>query len=279
MVSYVVTRASRGLGLQFVKTLAVCDSMVFAFVRNADGSTDLRQLAEFNANVYIVYGDLDKPTTLKARNRGTFRAVPAVEEVAKVTGGSLDVLINNAAKIPGKNSGLGLSDYIGQEDVLVEEFNEFFKTNVIGAALLINAFLSLLEKGPTKKVVTISSFVGDVDFVVKSGHPASASYSASKSAVNMVNAKYAAEFREKGFVFLAVSPGFVKTWDNKNTSPEFTKHVDAVAQMFKKVTRPDWEALPSTPEKSVELVLDVIDKATPADSGKFVSQFGNQVWL
>ena len=146
--------------------------------------------------------------------------------------------------------------------------------------------------------MTISSFVGDVDFVVKSGLPISASYSASKSAVNMVNAKYAAEFREKEFVFLAVSPGFVGTWDHKSKSlctppvavviylwtgkglpSEFAKRIDAIAQVFKKVARPDWEAQPSTPEKSVELVLGVIDRATPADSGKFVSQFGNQVWL
>ena len=34
----------------------------------------------------------------------------------------------------------------------------------------------------------------------------------------MVNAKYAAEFKEKGFVFLAISPGFVKTWDDKSES-------------------------------------------------------------
>jgi len=212
---------------------------------------------------------LDEPETLKS----------AAQEVAKITGGYLDVLINNAGKIPGKNSGLGLSDYIDKEDVLIEEFNEFFKTNVIGAALLINAFLPLLEKGPTKKIATISSFAGDVDFVVKSGHSASATYSASKSAVNMVNAKYAAEFREKGFVFLAITPGFVKTWDDKNVPPEFTKQLDAVAQMFKKAARPDWEGRPSTPEESVELVLGVIDQVTPADSGKFVSQFGNQVWL
>ena len=64
--------------------------------------------------------------------------------------------------------------------------------------------------------MTISSFVGDLDFVIKSHQLNSASYSASKSAVNMINAKYAAEFREKGFVFLAISPGFVKTWDNKS---------------------------------------------------------------
>jgi NAD(P)-dependent dehydrogenase (short-subunit alcohol dehydrogenase family) len=82
----------------------------------------------------------------------------------------------------------------------------------------VNAFLPLLEKGPTKKVVTISSPAGDLDFIVKSGYSTSASYAASKSAVNMVNAKYAAEFRERGFVFLAVSPGFVKTWDDKSES-------------------------------------------------------------
>ena len=61
--------------------------------------------------------------------------------------------------------------------------------------------------------------------------------------------------------------------------PEFVKMVDTITETIKKAARPDWEAEPSTPEKSVELVLGVIDRATPADSGKFMSQFGNQVWL
>lgn len=65
----------------------------------------------------------------------------------------------------------------------------------------------------------------------------------------------------------------------KDTSPEFTKRVNAVAEVFRKAARSDWEARPSTSEESVGLVLAVIDRATPADSGRFVSQFGNQVWL
>jgi hypothetical protein len=65
----------------------------------------------------------------------------------------------------------------------------------------------------------------------------------------------------------------------KDILPEFAKQIDAVTQLLKKVARPDWEVQLSTPEKSVELVLRVIDRATAADSGKFVSQFGNQVWL
>jgi len=39
----------------------------------------------------------------------------------------LDILINNAAKIPGKNGGEIRLISIDQEDVLVEEFNEFVR--------------------------------------------------------------------------------------------------------------------------------------------------------
>lgn len=66
---------------------------------------------------------------------------------------------------------------------------------------------------------------------------------------------------------------------NKDVPPEFARQVSEIVELFKKAARPDWEAQLLTPEKSVELVLGVIEKATPADSGKFVSQFGNQVWL
>ena len=66
---------------------------------------------------------------------------------------------------------------------------------------------------------------------------------------------------------------------NEGAPPEFTKQIKTVTELFKKATRTDWEAKPSTPEKSVELVLGVIDRAIPADSGKFLSQFGNKVWL
>jgi NAD(P)-dependent dehydrogenase (short-subunit alcohol dehydrogenase family) len=53
--------------------------------------------------------------------------------------------------------------------------------------------------------------LGDIEFTLKSGFSAHVTYSASKAAVNMVNAKYANEFREAGFLFLAISPGYVDT--------------------------------------------------------------------
>ena len=47
---------------------------------------------------------------------------------------------------------------------------------------------------------------------------------------------------------------------------------------FKKYD-PEWKAEPITPDESVKLMLDVIHKTGPADSGAFLSQHGNKNWL
>jgi NAD(P)-dependent dehydrogenase (short-subunit alcohol dehydrogenase family) len=75
----------------------------------------------------------------------------------------------------------------------------------------INAFLPLLEKGSVKKVITISSGVGDLDLTILSGNATDGPYAISKAATNMVVAKYAAQYKDAGFVFLALSPGLVNT--------------------------------------------------------------------
>ena len=81
---------------------------------------------------------------------------------------------------------------------------------MIGAVAITNAFLPLIEKGTQKKVINISSAAGDPGFVQKTGY-ASAAYGISKAALNYITAKYAVEFRGKGYTFLAISPGFVET--------------------------------------------------------------------
>jgi NAD(P)-dependent dehydrogenase (short-subunit alcohol dehydrogenase family) len=53
--------------------------------------------------------------------------------------------------------------------------------------------------------------MGDTELVLKAGLPNHGPYSISKAAVNMVVAKYAAEYKAEGFVFLAISPGLVDT--------------------------------------------------------------------
>ncbi|KAK7063705.1 hypothetical protein R3P38DRAFT_2756566 [Favolaschia claudopus] len=85
MSSYVVTGASRGIGLEFVKQLSANDkNQVFAVVRNKSKATFLQDLSR--KNVTIVEADV---TDAKALGL-------AAAEVAKATGNKLDYLINNA---------------------------------------------------------------------------------------------------------------------------------------------------------------------------------------
>jgi NAD(P)-dependent dehydrogenase (short-subunit alcohol dehydrogenase family) len=72
-----------------------------------------------------------------------------------------------------------------------------------------NAFLPLLKNGSAKKVLSMSSGLGDLDFTLAGEAVAQPSYSVAKAALNMVVAKYAAQFKSEGFVFLAMSPGIV----------------------------------------------------------------------
>ncbi|PIL30292.1 hypothetical protein GSI_07473 [Ganoderma sinense ZZ0214-1] len=81
MPSYTVVGASRGIGLEYVSQLASrSDAMVFAIVRNPEGSTHLKDVAMSSKNIHIIPGD-----------------VGAAKQVSEITGGKLDYLIHNAA--------------------------------------------------------------------------------------------------------------------------------------------------------------------------------------
>jgi NAD(P)-dependent dehydrogenase (short-subunit alcohol dehydrogenase family) len=166
----------------------------------------------------------------------------------------------------------------------------------VGAIVVTNAFLPLIEKGTQKKVINISSAAGDSEFVEKSGYTTAVPYGISKAALNLVNTKYAVEFRGKGYTFLAISPGLVDTRAIcKSLLPKTPRmrlanvllligtveeeaSRDAMIRTLK-ASDPDWCGVPLLPSQAVDLVLGVIDRATPEDSGRFVSQYGDRRWL
>jgi NAD(P)-dependent dehydrogenase (short-subunit alcohol dehydrogenase family) len=169
-----------------------------------------------------------------------------------------------------------------------------FNINVIGVIHTTNIFLPLLRKGTVKKVIIISSGMGDPDLVLSTGIPNQAPYSISKAAVNMVVAKYAAEYKAEGFVFLALSPGLVDTLTKAREShsrtvttelllirypatPEEAEAYRTILGYFQTLA-PDFEG-PITPEKSVSSMFEVINKWTVKDTGVFVSHHGNKQWL
>jgi len=265
MPSYLITGASRGIGLEFVRQLSADpQNTVFAVVRNE--KTADRLLAIRTTNVHILEADITDHVALKK----------AAHETAKVTGGSLDVLINNAAFVSYERTELPLDGYEDQ-NLLADDLRLNFNVNVIGVIFTINAFLPLLKRGTTKKVITISSAVGDPEFVrAAKGLDSDAPYAISKAAVNLANAKYAVEYENEGFTFVALSPGLVNTSTGSPTDADLELYNKMIAGIKKIV--PEFER-PLTPEESVKLQLEVIKNVTVKDSGTLISHHGDKNWL
>ncbi|KAJ7361115.1 hypothetical protein DFH08DRAFT_911004 [Mycena albidolilacea] len=224
MSSYVVTGAARGIGLEFVRQLSAdSNNTVFALVRNKGTATELNDLSRNNI-------------------------ILAANEVSKATNGKLDYLISNAGKT--NHPGLTIDQLSNSSSIsLLVLLFSWFKTNTIGAVHCTNAFLPLLKNGSVKKVICISSGLGDSDVTVATQAVGEPSYSISKAALNMVVAKYAAQYKADGFTFLALSPGMVKT--SMLPTARFA---------------PDFKG-PITPEKSVKMQLEVINRWTVEESG------------
>lgn len=69
--------------------------------------------------------------------------------------------------------------------------------------------LPLIRKGSLKKLLFISSGMGDIDLVAQYNVYEAGPYAISKAALNMAVAKYHAKHREECILFLAISPGVV----------------------------------------------------------------------
>ncbi|TFK46313.1 NAD(P)-binding protein [Heliocybe sulcata] len=272
MVFYVVTGASRGIGLEFVNQLSSNpENQVFALVRNKNTAT---KLADINRpNVHVLQADITDSKAL----------LDAAAEVARVTGGKLDVLINNAALVPAGRAQGGIRGYPPEaQDELARDLRESFEVNVVGVVLTTNAFLPLIQKGTAKKVITISSGLADLDSTLEVEVTATAPYAITKAATNMTVAKYAVDYKKDGIAFLALTPGVVDTSSTappgaEQPSPEDMQQTMELAGRFQK-KYPHWKG-PMTPQESVRHMMEVIDNLTVEKSGQFISHLGSKQWL
>lgn len=95
------------------------------------------------------------------------------------------------------------------------------RTNVVGNIHLFNQFMPQVLKGKVKKVVTISSGMGDMDFTKDYDISESPLYSASKAAMNMIAAKFSAQYKKDGVLFLSICPGMVDVGHFNNGKPYY----------------------------------------------------------
>ena len=150
----------------------------------------------------------------------------------------IDVLINNAG-IASRASKL-----LAQLDA--EEIAHVLMVNAVAPILVARAVLPNLRAAGRRTIVQITSQLGSI---ANNTGGSSYGYRASKAALNQLNRSLASELRPDGFACLAIHPGWVKT-DMGGTDADLTV------------------------EDSVSNMLRVIDGATPAQSGAFLSYDG-----
>jgi NAD(P)-dependent dehydrogenase (short-subunit alcohol dehydrogenase family) len=119
------------------------------------------------------------------------------------------------------------------------------RVNVLGAAAVAEAFVDNVAASERKRIAFMSSRLGSI--AEASGH--TLPYASSKAALNMVVKALSVLLAPRGIVVLALHPGWVRT-DMGGAGA------------------------PLEPGESVRGLRKVIESATSADSGRFLSHDG-----
>ncbi|KAJ4352942.1 hypothetical protein N0V95_003795 [Ascochyta clinopodiicola] len=272
MSVYVITGVSKGIGFELVKQISEDNNnLVVGLVRDKI-STEKKVAAELGerSNVHILHGDLTSYASLKQ----------AAADTANIVGErGIDYLVANAAYLGNFDAFDPISVLGDNVEELEEVSSTVFQTNVIGNMHLFNLFLPFVLKGKVKKVIAISSGHADLDFINESDTEVSALYSASKAALNVIVAKYSAQYKKDGVLFFSMSPGVVDVGHFSNLTPKQIQ--SATGLMAKFATYAPHFKGPVPVEEAIPTIRATWEKASIESgfAGAFVSQFGNKQWL
>lgn len=120
------------------------------------------------------------------------------DETAK-SFGKLDVLVNNAAVV--------YDTWQGIEEANLDEVNQTFETNTLGAWRMCQAFVPLMRKSKHGRIVNVSSEAGSLTSM-GAWTPA---YNVSKVALNALTRMLAKELKSDRILVNSVCPGWVAT--------------------------------------------------------------------
>jgi NAD(P)-dependent dehydrogenase (short-subunit alcohol dehydrogenase family) len=173
MPTALITGASRGIGLEFVRQYAAAGWTVHAGARDPGSAGLLRELAP-SGDIHI--------HALDVTDRGQIAAL-----AGKLDGQAIDLLINNAGMWVGENEWYGR---VSDEDWMAE-----FRVHVFGTMAMCEAFVDNIAAGGKKLIVNISSGNGSLGWDVNVGdYP----YNTSKAALNMITRSMAIDLAAGG---------------------------------------------------------------------------------
>lgn len=180
---WLVTGASKGLGLALVKKLLSEGYKVAATSRNL---SDLNKAVDANSEQFL-------PLVVNLTNEDS---VQEAVELAVKTFGKIDVVVNNA--------GYGLLG--GIEELTDHEARDNFEVNVFGSLNVIRKALPYLRAQKSGHILNVSSIGGFTGAFAGGGI-----YCATKFAVNGFSETLSAEVAPFGIKVTIVQPGYFRT--------------------------------------------------------------------
>lgn len=190
-----ITGATSGIGLSAAHQLASAGWTVWVTGRSLESATGVADQIRGKA----LQLDVTDPTSVAA-------AAETIDE--------LDALVNNAGVQPDFGTPLLEAD--------AETMRASYETNVFGVVTVTKAFLPVLRRAPSPRIVNVSS--GTASFTWSTGpnpqfdHERAANsggrlavYRSSKAALNMLTLLYAQALAGDGFKVNAIAPGARRT--------------------------------------------------------------------
>ncbi|MGQ3892799.1 SDR family NAD(P)-dependent oxidoreductase [Legionella sp. CNM-4043-24] len=197
-----ITGCSSGIGYDAAHTLAKRGHRVIASCRSA---IDLERLSASGLTAVLL--DVSLPESITA----------ALEQVHTMTGGRLDVLINNA--------GYGQAGAL--EDVSRELLREQFETNVFGLMDLTRRVIPWMRQQGNGRIINISSVLGFISM------PFRGAYNASKYAVEGLSDTLRLELKPSGIQVITIEPGPIESRFRDNAIDGALKKIDTEHSYFK----------------------------------------------
>lgn len=162
----------------------------------------------------------------------------------------IDVLLNNAGIMETSQRTLSL-DHTNQmfETLDEDEWMAVMRVNTMAPMRMCEVFVDNVTASDRKQVLMMSSIVGSIGSNSTSRwyH-----YGTSKTALNMVMRSLAADLRDRGITVISLHPGWTQT---DMGGPEAALTID----------------------QSVNGMVELLKKLTPADSGRFIAWNGEDV--
>ncbi|RAV29169.1 short-chain dehydrogenase/reductase [Sinomicrobium soli] len=233
---WLITGASKGMGLEITKAVLNNGGKVIATSRNTE--TLLEKIVDYKDNLLPVKLDITNET-----------AIESVISKGIEKFGKIDIVVNNA--------GYNLLGNI--EELSDTEFRKTMNVNVFAMTNIIRNVLPHLRKQKSGHIINTASMMGYMSY------PANGSYSASKYAVIGLSEALAQEVAPFGIKVTILAPGTFRTnFMNEDSLNVAKNRIDAynLDKQVEQFTGFNGKQL-GDPKKLAEVILKITELSNP----------------